>query len=255
MEIIMLSHAITTVTSSIPNYCYSFFKPAAKQQATKQDYKTEIIRNLTCLKSRYAWLDSCLDDSFLNELEIAIEKSSDDAYWPYILSCLTALSREGDACIDKIKSDYPNVKNMVEALNVVSNLGFFVGGYNRNDFVTLYAGICSLLYHAFPVKPLNILDRSGALAAVLKAIYNFDLFLKYPSLLISGAFALVFGGMDKIQKNYYQEQMDRFGPIFHVLWHISAALFMHKLNQTIDEAPGQERSSVVEYCRASLRPV
>lgn len=108
----------------------------------------------------------------------------------------------------------------------VSNAAFFaVALYNRSWTVFL-AGAASTLSHAIPLRVLHHLDMLAVGAVALRLAMHHRALVAHPPLLALGALAV---GVNLLDTYLSRPHFDRVAPIPHVMWHCTAALFLHRV--------------------------
>lgn len=200
--------------------------------------REQIKHNLTVLRMS----DECIE-RILN----AVERMPCKNHVKGALKFLTAITDEKSR-----REEYYQISNYIaEFFCTISNLGLFAVGIYFKDFAVLLAASFSAISHAIPLQRLNDLDKIGVLAIFIKAAISYKLFMERPELLAWGAGALVVNVLDTYIS---RRHLDRIGPSLHVLWHLSAALALYKIDQAQVEVSAAEIQNIVTAAVSGVVP-
>lgn len=143
------------------------------------------------------------------------------------LAFLTELTNKESQCEDH----YRYSEHLAEYFCTLTNVGFFAVAAYYGDYAALLAGTFSAVSHAIPLKRLNELDKFAAMLASLKILYNYDVVLNSPTVLMAGITTLTFGGIDLGIRYGKLKPLEDYRGALHCAWHLAAACTLYKFNQ------------------------
>lgn len=114
----------------------------------------------------------------------------------------------------------------------LSNLAILgVGIHDRSPY-SIFAALMSGISHAIPTQIAHDIDFIGVAVVALIVLYNREIIIKSPRVLLHGAAAFAVGATD-FYINYYTSQYDHLGSLVHSIWHLFAANALHELNKEL----------------------